>query len=80
MSPRSAPAPRLRPARSAGRVRLREEMELGAAEAEPGAGEREVGRARDLLEPERVGIEAARAVEVGDDEADVLDPSRRAEP
>ncbi len=59
-----------------GCVRVGEQVDLGATEPEPRAVEREVGRARNLLEPERPGVERARAVEVGDDEPDVLDPHR----
>jgi phenylpyruvate tautomerase PptA (4-oxalocrotonate tautomerase family) len=59
--------------RATRRVGVREEMDLGPAEPEPRAVEGEVRRPRHLLEPERLGVEAARAVEVGDDEPDVLD-------
>jgi phenylpyruvate tautomerase PptA (4-oxalocrotonate tautomerase family) len=62
--------------RSSGRVALGEQVELGASEAKPRAGEDEVRRSWHLLEPERVGVEAPRAIEVGYDEPDVLDPHR----
>ena len=57
-------------------MRLGEQVDLGATEAEPRAVEHEVRRPRHLLEPERVAVERARPVEVGDDEPDVLDPHR----
>ena len=61
---------------AAGRVCVGEEVDLGAAEAEPCALEGEVRRARHLLEPERFGVEAAGAIEVADHETDVLDAYR----
>ena len=59
--------------RPAGGVRIREEMELRAAEPEPRSVEDEVRRTRHLLEAQRVGVEAPRAPEIGYDEPDVLD-------
>ncbi len=57
--PLVAPSPASPGPAASGRVRFREEVELRAAEAEPGAREREVRRPRHLLEPERAGVEAA---------------------
>ena len=51
-------------------------MDLVVPEAKPGAGEGEVRRSRNLLEPERLGVEAPRALEIGDDEPAVLDAHR----
>jgi phenylpyruvate tautomerase PptA (4-oxalocrotonate tautomerase family) len=71
------PTPRARAriplTRAARRVRVREQVELGSAEPEPRSVEREVRRPRHLLQPERVSVEAARTLEIGDDEPDVLD-------
>ncbi len=51
-------------------------MELRSAEPEPRPVEDEVRRARHLLEAERVRVEAARALEVANDQPDVLDAHR----
>jgi hypothetical protein len=50
-------------------------VDLGA-EPEPRSVECEVRRTRHFLEAERVRVEAARAVEVANDQPDVLDPHR----
>ena len=62
--------------RTAGRVCLRQEMQLVIAEPEPRAGEGEVRRARYLLEPQRTGIETPRALEIRDHETHVLEAHR----
>ncbi len=61
---------------AAGRVLIREKVELRPSEAEPRPVEDEVGRTRHFLEPQRTCVEAARALEVADDEPDVLDAHR----
>ena len=61
---------------AARRVRAGEEVQLGAAEAKPRSVEREVRRARHLLQGECLRVEAAGAVEVGNDQPDVLDAHR----
>ena len=67
---------RLRAAGPAGRVPFGEEMNLIVPAFEPRAGEGEVRRARNLREPERLAVEATRALEIGDDEPDMLDAHR----
>jgi 4-oxalocrotonate tautomerase len=69
---------RIRLSRSPGRVRVGEQVQFGAAEAEPRSVEREVRRARHLLEAERLCVEAARRVQIRHDEPDVLDAHRHA--
>ncbi len=64
---------RIGSARPARRVSFGQEVDLVLSKTEPGAGEGEVRRTRYFLQPQCVGIEAARAVEVRDDEACVLE-------
>ncbi len=64
---------RLRTARPAGRIPLGEKVDLVVSALKPRALEREVGRATDLFQPQHLAVEAPRAVEIGDDEPDVLD-------
>ena len=58
---------------AARRVRLYEKVELVVSDLEPRALEDEVARPRDFLEPERAAVEAARALEIGDDQPAVLE-------
>ena len=57
-------------------MRVRQEVDLGSAEAEPRAVEGEVRGARHLLEAERICVEASRPLEIRDDEPHVLDAYR----
>ena len=71
--PTDALGPGIRATRAARRVRLHEEVELVVADLEPRSLEDEVARSRDLLEAERATVEAARALEIGDDQPAVLE-------
>ena len=61
---------------AARRVRLHEKVQLVVSDLEPRALEHEVARPRHFLEAERATVEAARALEIGDDQAAVLKPCR----
>ncbi len=62
--------------RAASRVRRGEQVQLVLAEPEPCPCEREVRWPRNLLEPERLGVEAPRALDIRDDETNVLEAHR----
>ena len=60
----------------AGRILLGEKVDLVVPALKPRAREREVGRARNLFQTQRLGVEAPRPIEIGDDEPAVLDAHR----
>jgi hypothetical protein len=79
---RRHPDPYARPgivaSRTTRRVTFDEEVELVLADLEPGAGEYEVVRSRNLLETERASVEGSRVLEIGDDQPAVLETSGHA--
>src|SRR5678816_2876598 len=59
---------RVRPTRTSRRLGLDEEVELVVTDLEPGASEPEVVWAWHFLEAESITVEAARRLEIGDDQ------------